>query len=83
MRALIVVLFALLSGASCNSQNAGVKNLNPGDFEKGIAQKNMQLVDVRTPEEYQEKHIAGAKNMNINDPGFEKQMLELDKTKPL
>jgi|ERR1043165_124719 thioredoxin len=82
MRAMGAVLLAFLLFAGCNSQNSSVKNLSPADFESAIKQAEAQLVDVRTPEEYLEKHIAGAKNIDINDPGFEKQMLGLDKSKP-
>ena len=41
-----------------------------------------QLVDVRTPEEYAEGHIAGAKNVDFLESDFEKQVaaLERDKT---
>jgi thioredoxin len=39
-------------------------------------------VDVRTPEEYNEKHIGNAENININGSDFEKKMDALDKTKP-
>ena len=73
---------ALILFSSCNSQNTAIKNLNPTDFEKGINQSNVQLIDVRTPEEFKEKHIALAKNININDANFEKQISELDKSKP-
>ena len=39
------------------------------------------LVDVRTPEEFAEGHIAGATNMDIHGENFEKQLGELDKGK--
>jgi thioredoxin len=67
---------------SCNSKGQGVKNLTPAQFREGISQKDIQLVDVRTPEEYAEKRIAGATNININGPEFETQMKTLDKSKP-
>lgn len=79
--AAIVVVFLMLCSA-CNSQNPAVKVLNADEFEKGINGSNIQLVDVRTPEEYQEKHIANSKNININDVNFEAQMSQLDKSKP-
>lgn len=83
MKNLLIAFFSVCLFASCNGQNAGFKNLNPTDFDKGINQTNAQIVDVRTPEEYTSKHISGAKNININDGSFEKQMLALDKNKPL
>lgn len=68
---------------SCNSQSTSVKNLKPSEFEKGITQNDIQLVDVRTSEEYSEKRILNSKNININAADFEKQMNRLDKSKPL
>ncbi|HLP21650.1 MAG TPA: thioredoxin domain-containing protein [Chitinophagales bacterium] len=83
MKNLMIVFFSVLVFASCNGQTAGFKNLNPTQFDKGINQTNAQIVDVRTPEEYTSKHISAAKNININDANFEKQLLALDKEKPL
>lgn len=77
----LVILLFLFTG--CNSQTAEVKNLNPVAFETGINTANAQLLDVRTPEEFNEKHIAGATNININDADFEKKLAALDKSKPL
>ena len=77
------LFFALFLFSSCNSQNPSVKNLNPSQFEKGIAQADIQLVDVRTPEEYKEKHITGSKNINIDDANFETEIKSLDKSKPI
>ena len=82
MKSLAIIFFGLFLFSSCNSQNPAVKNLNPTQFEKGINGTNALLIDVRTPEEFKEKHISGAKNVNINDPDFEKHMLELDKSRP-
>ena len=75
---LIVMMFT-----SCNGQSAAIKNLNADEFEKGITTAGAQIVDVRTPEEYKSRHIAGAVNMNVNDADFEKQLSSLDKTKPV
>jgi len=77
-----VFLFGLIF-SSCNGWSSSIKNLSPDDFQKGIAGANAQLVDVRTPEEYSEKHIAGAVNINVDDANFKKELNALDKGKPL
>lgn len=83
-KSLIAFLFLLaFSFYSCNSQNTTVKTVNPDEFEKGISSPDAQVVDVRTPQEYSEKHIARAVNININDASFEKQFNGLDKSKPV
>jgi thioredoxin 1 len=74
----LLVLFA-----ACNSQNPSVKAIKPAEFSKGMEKDNAQVIDVRTPEEYAEKHLLKSENININDGSFEKRMGELDKDKPL
>lgn len=57
--------------------------LDPIAFEKKISDKNVQLVDVRTPEEWSEGVIANAKKINYFEDNFKAQLKELDKTKPI
>lgn len=81
-------LFAVLFTAaflfqSCNGQQTGFKVIPATEFEKGLQANGAQLVDVRTPDEFNEKHLTQAQNININDAEFEKRMSALDKTKPL
>lgn len=39
-------------------------------FEKKLSEEDIQLVDVRTPNEYGSGHIEGAINANVLDPNF-------------
>lgn len=75
-------LFLLFAFTSCNSQSS-YKNIGVADFSAGLNQSGFQLVDVRSPEEYNEKHIAEAFNFNINDDKFESSMISLDKKRPV
>lgn len=79
----MVIVALLLFFTQCNyAQQATVLNVN--DFEKKISsEKNIQLIDVRTPEEFQQGYIKNAKNINIYDPNFEKEIQKLDKSKPV
>ena len=53
-------------------------------FAKYIANGDVQLVDVRTPEEYSEGHIEGARNINLfNDDFIEEAQAELDPSRPV
>lgn len=45
--------------------------------------KEIQLVDVRTPDEYADGHIKNAKNINFFDDNFADQMSKLDKSKEI
>lgn len=51
-------------------------------FKKELG-ADVQLVDVRTPEEYAAGHIENALNYNVNGPDFASQVAGLDKSKPV
>ena len=45
--------------------------------------EDVQLVDVRTPEEYNEERIANSQNIDYNSPTFDEDIAKLDKAKPV
>ena len=49
--------------------------------ENGEDKNNYELIDVRTPGEYQSGHIPGAKLINLMDPSFREKVKELDPEK--
>ena len=54
-------------------------NVNVDEFQALIADPNVQLLDVRTQEEFDEGHIAGALLVDVNDSAFvEKAIAVLD-----
>ena len=78
-----VLLFFVLVGLNCIAQSS--KNISLVD-KKTFAtllksDKNAQLLDVRTPEEYAESHIEKSKNINWNGNDFVSNVEKLDKTK--
>jgi rhodanese-related sulfurtransferase len=76
-----ICCIGLLSACNNNPQQT---NLSVPDFEKGIAQTNNQLLDVRTPEEYQAGHLKNAMLADWNnETEFKKRVKALDKTKPV
>ena len=67
---------------ACNSIAQQSANLSVTDFEKGIKQKNVQVLDVRTPGEYQSGYIKNALLADwMNQPDFTKKVQSLDKNK--
>ena len=57
--------------------------VTPDEFEQAIAEPDVQLVDVRTPEEYEQGHIVGAMNIDWKNDAFADeagQMLDKSKT---
>lgn len=77
--------FLLAAGFSCSESTAVAQHkLKPDEFEAMLAaDKSIQLIDVRTPEEYAEGHIDGAKLINYYDKQFAEQISQLDQTKPV
>ncbi|MEK9612477.1 MAG: rhodanese-like domain-containing protein [Flavobacteriaceae bacterium] len=69
---------------SKTSQNDSIHVLNKSDFQVAVKGKNIQLIDVRTPSEFQGGHISGAVNLNLFDNiTFQKEVKKLDKEKSL
>lgn len=58
------------------------KHVKSDEAARIIASGNVTIVDVRTPEEFKEGHIKGARNIDIMDNDFEAQVGKLDKSRP-
>ncbi|MEK9613408.1 MAG: rhodanese-like domain-containing protein [Flavobacteriaceae bacterium] len=48
-----------------------------------LMEDHKQLIDVRTPDEFNQGHIGSALNLNVNDPNFEAAVSKLDKNQPV
>lgn len=73
-------------GSATANTNAltAFSNVGVDEFQALIADPNMQLLDVRTPEEFDEGHIARATLVDVNDSSFvERAVAILDKQRPV
>jgi rhodanese-related sulfurtransferase len=59
----------------------GVRNAGVEEFDKLRAEKNAVVLDVRTEKEFNDGHIPGAMNLDVNGPDFAKKVAALDKEK--
>ncbi|MCU0338250.1 MAG: rhodanese-like domain-containing protein [Spirosomaceae bacterium] len=83
MKSLFTLLFVAISIASC-AQSGATQHLVPQEFiAKLKATKNAQLLDVRTPEEWNQGKIASSTCINYNSADFAQQVQKLDKNKPV
>jgi len=82
---LVVIVVGIALHASCTSKDEGFKSVNVEEFSKLIADTaGVQLLDVRTPEEYAQGHIPGARLINMKDSSFMEQAeSQLVKDKPV
>jgi rhodanese-related sulfurtransferase len=53
------------------------------EFKAKMAEKGIQLVDVRTPQEYNQGHYPNAQNIDYLNNSFRTEIQKLDKTKPI
>lgn len=83
MEKLIYILLVLFTTAGFAQTSEDIKVIEPAKFEKQIQQEDIQLVDVRTPKEYEEGHIEGALNIDFLGDEFLQQFSNLDKDKPV
>ena len=83
---LLIALVVILATCAVNAvRNNGFKTVSGEEFATLIANTpSLQLVDVRTPEEFAEGHLAGAQLINVKDSTFlEQATKQLSKKKPV
>lgn len=78
---LVILFFGLTS--CLKNQADGVQVLDVAKYEKNMAQPDVQLVDVRTPEEYSEGHLENAINIDVTADDFDAKVASLDMEKPV
>lgn len=59
-----------------------VQHVKADEAAKILADGKTAIVDVRTPDEFKDGHLKGAKNIDILSSNFEAQLGKLDKTQP-
>lgn len=85
MKHISIFLFVfILSFISCNETlKSQSKVVSPEEMQALLQLDNVQLVDVRTPEEYKSGHILNAQNIDFLSPTFNEDIKKLDKEKPV
>lgn len=75
----MTVAALLAVGCSCSKKTEQTEQVKPqdritilhvNDFEQLVKKGEMRVIDVRTRSEYAEAHIAGAENIDVNQPDF-------------
>lgn len=60
-----------------------IKILTPQEFREATANKDVQLLDVRTPEEFEKGHLEAAENINVLDSTFASKAEKLNIKEPI
>ncbi|HDZ06427.1 hypothetical protein LCGC14_0513210 [marine sediment metagenome] len=78
-----MTIYNSIFGANAQ-QNDTIKILNPSDFKDTIKSKNVQLVDVRTADEFNAGAIESALNIDFfQQENFTEEFEKLDKEQPV
>jgi rhodanese-related sulfurtransferase len=86
MKRLILLLFITTAVAlSCKetTPEQDIKLVTPEEMKELSQMDGVQLVDVRTPEEFMEGHIKGFQNIDFMSDSFQEDIEKLDKNKPV
>lgn len=68
----------------CLSAFAQIKTIPVEEFEKLlINSKGEQLIDIRTPQEFEKYRITSARNIDFRNADFQKNIEAIDKNKPV
>ncbi len=92
MNKLVILTVGMLAISSCTeAQRTATKTentqtiakvVNAQEFKAKMGGKDVQLIDVRTPEEYKGGKIGNAKNIDFYSADFKAMISKLDKSKP-
>lgn len=88
MKKIAVIVLAATWLAGCGQTGNGqghteIVTVNTAEEVIDVLSNDLQLIDVRTPQEYDAGHIKNAKLINIQDADFESKMNQLNKEKPV
>lgn len=82
LKGIIVVMLSTLF-ASCSSHQ-GIESVTADEFENALYDGHVQLLDVRSADEYSQGHIANAENIDVQQPDFiDKAKAKLNHTNPV
>lgn len=74
----------LVIAMSCNeAPQSEIIMVSPEEMQSLLEMEDIQLVDVRTPEEYKDGYIKHSQNIDFNSPTFDEDISKLDKNKPV
>lgn len=79
---IFICLLVCMSVFNCQTSNENVTQLSPKEFNEFL-KSYPQLIDVRTPKEFNKEHIINAKNKNYFAEDFSSIIEEFDKEKPI
>lgn len=77
---LIIAMFAVMAAGCVNAQTEKIRTIRVEEFASVMEQNDVRLIDVRTPKEYAEGHLAGAENIDVKAADFAKRIKSIKGT---
>jgi rhodanese-related sulfurtransferase len=77
----LTLLLMGFSWFSCAQTPKSYQNISNQEFKEMSSQKDVMILDVRTPAEFNSGRISGAILLDVNDYSFEQKLNKLDKNK--
>ena len=77
MKKWFLSLIGLLGISLSSCSQTSFESVDVDEFKKVITQENVQLLDVRTEQEFNEGHIANALNVDVKQDNFMEQAKEV------
>jgi phage shock protein E len=79
MKKVFALISSLLLLVGCSTSTAGATNMDVLEFSKKITESGVVILDVRTPGEFAEGYIEGARMIDFQGGSFETEIASLDK----
>ena len=80
MKKILLAIVSILTITACsNSSSGAITSVDAPTFLSKISQPGVQIIDVRTPEEFAAGHLVGAINIDVNGSTFADSLAALDK----
>lgn len=79
---LFVFVSVFISGCK-NTSDSNVQIITAEEMYKALEYDNIQIVDVRTQEEFNESNLKNSHNICVTDDDFVEKVLHLNKNKPI
>jgi rhodanese-related sulfurtransferase len=79
MKKVFALISSLLLLVGCSTSTAGATSMDVLDFSKKITESGVVILDVRTPGEFAEGYIEGARMIDFQGGSFETEIEALDK----
>lgn len=80
---LILAISLVTSCLDTKDAATNVKLVTAEEMQSILELEDVQLVDVRTPQEFDEEHILNSQNIDFTSPTFDEDITKLDKSKPV